>query len=664
MSSKTLKFLPLAAVILIMLSSPLASLYSVHAQGQTKTPIKHVIVIFKENRSFDNIFGTYPYGHSNALKNNSIVKELSIPDGVLNMKVEVPNYPGLGSVLGYTKLAYANSPVQQDPGEGWVDYHGDWDYGRMDGFVAYSGPQSMVYIDYNQIPFYWDYAEEYVLCDNYFTAVMTESLPNFLGLWSGTTVVSNDISPPPYLPLNETIFYQLSQYNISWGVFGLYSTEESPPSSEIGWLENIQNFAGNPAMMDHIYNISVFYQMLKNNTLPAYVFMDDYGIADGISDHPPDNITYSEMWTVNVINAIMNSPEWNSSVIFVTWDDEGGFYDHVPPPQINSYGLGLRTACLIISPYAKEDYIDHQVLSHYSILKFVEWNWNLPYLNKNIADANLPLDAFNFNQKPRPPVILGPTPDIAGTIGTSHGYIIFENGSSYMLTAVQTSMQYPIPLQIPVNELPYSVPQNYSGNIGFTVTYKNVTPSWVTPAQFYLVILSLIVLIAAITTRRFSSGSFLRSLFLGVSVVLSLIASVFGILYPAVMPAPFPPVQPTYSIFTDLGLFIMIIGVLILAFPYISRFTRKSSKSLSENVRSVAMIAVVAGAFISVASIIVTPGIIIPLKMISPIALPQSMLQVALGALSPFTWISLIITIVSGTLFVLQAWRMAKKLDS
>ncbi|MFP3225276.1 MAG: alkaline phosphatase family protein, partial [Nitrososphaeria archaeon] len=147
MSGKTLKFLPLAAVILIMLSSPLASLYSVHAQGQTKTPIKHVIVIFKENRSFDNIFGTYPYGHNDALKNNPIVKELSIPDGVLNMEVEVPNYPGLGFVFGYTKLTYANSPVQQDPGEGWVDYHGDWDYGRMDGFVAYSGPQSMVYID-------------------------------------------------------------------------------------------------------------------------------------------------------------------------------------------------------------------------------------------------------------------------------------------------------------------------------------------------------------------------------------------------------------------------------------------------------------------------------------------------------------------------------------
>jgi len=661
LKNKTLRLVPLAVVLLIMLSFPISSLTAVHAQSNTtNTPIKHVIVIFKENRSFDNIFGTYPYGHNDALENNSIVKELSIPDGILGKNIEVPNYPGLG-LLGYTKLTYANSPSQQDPNEGWVAYHGDWDYGRMDGYVAYSGPQSMVYVDYNQIPFYWDYAEEYVLCDNYFTAVMTESLPNFLGLWSGTTVVSNDISPPPYLPLNDTIFYQLSQYNISWGIFGLYSTEQSPPSSELGWLENIQNFAGNPAMMDHIYNISVFYQMLKNNTLPAYVFMDDYGIADGISDHPPDNITYSEMWTVNVVNAIMNSPEWNSSATFITWDDEGGFYDHVPPPQINNYGLGLRTACIIISPYAKENYIDHQVLSHYSILKFVEWNWNLPYVNSNIANANLPLDAFNFNQQPRLPVMLGPTPNVAGTLGNSNGYITFENGSRYILTATTTSEQYPIPLQIPASELPYAVPQNYSGNIGFTVTYKNTTPLWVIPAEFYLIVLSLIALVVALAIGRFSQ--LLRTSLLGLAIAISLVGSVLGLIYPAVMPAPFPPVQPTYSIFTDLGIFIVVVGILILAFPYIKRFTgsRRRTESLPENVKSFAKIACVSGALITSASIVATPGIIIPLNMISTMDIPQSMLQVALGSLSPFTWISLIMTAVSGTLFVLQAIHIVKK---
>ncbi len=662
MIKSALKIASLALLIFIIASVPASSFAAAQSAQQTRTPIKHVIIIFKENRSFDNLFGTYPYGHSNALKNNSIVKELSIPDGILNMNVEVPNYPGLGSVLGYTKLTYANSPVQQDPGEGWVDYHGDWDYGRMDGYVAYSGPQSMVYIDHNQIPFYWDYAEEYVLCDNYFTAVMTESLPNFLGLWSGTTVVSNDISPPPYLPLNDTIFYQLSKYNISWGVFGLYSTAQSPPSSELGWLENIQDFAGNPSMMSHIYNISVFYQMLKNNTLPAYVFMDDYGIADGISDHPPDNITYSEMWTVNVVNAIMNSPEWSSSAIFITWDDEGGFYDHVPPPQINSFGLGLRTACIIISPYAKEDYIDHQVLSHYSLLKFVEWNWNLPYLNNNIANSNLPLDAFNFNQAPRPPIILGPTPDIAGTLGTNQGYIEFENGSSYVLTATQTSQQYPIPLQIPVNQLTYHVPQNYSGNIGFTVTYRNTTPTWVIPAQFYLVILSLIVLVIALIVNRFSSGFLLRTALLGLATVLSLIGSVFGLIYPAVTPAPLPPVQPTYSIFTDLGLFIFVIGILIIAFPYIKKYTGRRTQKVPDNLRLIAKIAIMSGALVAIVSVLATPGIIIPLKMISTMALPQSLLQIAEGSLSPFTWISLLTTAISLALLAIQIRLLKKKI--
>ncbi len=660
MNTKTFKFASLFLLLFIITSIP-TSFAAAQSVQQTRTPIKHVIIIFKENRSFDNLFGTYPYGHSSALKNDSIVKDLSIPDGVLNMNVKVPNYPGLGSVFGYTKLTYANSPVQQDPGEGWVDYHGDWDYGRMDGYVAYSGPQSMVYIDYNQIPFYWDYAEEYVLCDNYFTAVMTESLPNFLGLWSGTTVVSNDVSPPPYLPLNDTIFYQLSQYNISWGVFGLYSTAQSPPSSEIGWLENVMNFAGNPAMMNHIYNMSVFYQMLKSNTLPSYVFMDDYGIVDNISDHPPDNITYSEMWTVNVINAIMKSPEWSSSAIFVTWDDEGGFYDHVPPPQINSFGLGLRTACIIISPYAKENYIDHKVLSHYSLLKFVEWNWKLPYINKDIADSNLPLDAFNFNQQPRPPIILGPTPNVTGTLGTSYGYIEFENGSAFTLTAKQISQQYPIPLQIPVNQLSYSVPQDYSGNIGFTVSYKNTTPSWVTPVQFYLVILSLIILIVALIVNRFSSGSILRPALFGLAILFSLIGSAFGIVYPAVTPAPLPPVQPTYSIFTDLGLFIFVIGIIILVFPYIKRFTGRRAQNIPENVRLIAKLIILFGALIAFISILITPGVIIPIKMISTLALPQSLLQVAEGSLSPLTWISLLTTVVSLVLVVIQAHPLKKK---
>nr|CCC55529.1 phosphoesterase [uncultured archaeon] len=534
--------------------------------------MKHVFIIFKENRSFDNLFGVYPYGHDRVLENNSIVKELSIPDGVLSGKVSVPNYPGI-PFLGSTPLTYANSPVQQNPGEGWVDYHGDWDYGRMDGFVAYSGSQAMVYLDYIQIPFYWDYAEEYVLCDNYFTAIMSQSQPNWFAVWSGTTVVSNDVSPPPYLPLNHTIFYQLTQYNISWAVVGLFSQPVGAGGSEIGYLDYISGF-NSPQYLQHVINFSVFYQMLRNGSVPSFVFIDDYGLASGVSEHPPDNITYSEMWTVNVVNAIETSKVWNSSAIFITWDDEGGFYDHVPPPEVNSLGLGLRTACLIISPYAKEDYIDHQVLSHYSLLKFVEWNWNLPYINRAVADANLPLDAFNFDQPPRPPIVLGPTPDIEGTIGAPYGYIVFENGSIYRLSAVQTSQQYPIPLQIPISQLSYSVPQNYSGNIGFTPVYTySVPPPWTNMAEFFTVLIGLILFVSGFYTR----ASYRGKLLLLVSIFVSIVPVVLSTVYPPVPPAPVPPNESAISIFGMLGGVFAVLAILILASPYLSRRRRPVS---------------------------------------------------------------------------------------
>mgnify|MGYP001770678097 FL=1 len=564
------KLLILFFIGFVLLAQPFSAV-NVHAQGQTKTPIKHVFIIWKENRSFDNLFGVYPYGHNDALKGNPIVDQLSIPDGILNIKVSVPNYPGI-PFLGYTSIRYANSPIQEDPGEGWVDYHGDWDYGRMDGFVAYSGSQAMVYLDYNQIPFYWDYAEEYVLCDNYFTAIMSESQPNWFAVWSGTTVVSNDISPPPYLPLNHTIFYQLTQYNISWAVVGLFSQPVGAGGSEIGYLDYISGF-NTPQYLSHILNWSVFYKMLQNGSVPSFVFIDDYGLASGVSDHPPDNITYSEMWTVNVVNAIEESKVWNSSVIFITWDDEGGFYDHVPPPQINNLGLGLRTACIIISPYAKEDYIDHQVLSHYSLLKFVEWNWNLPYLSKAVAESNLPLDAFNFNQPPRPPIILGPTPNIEGTYGTPYGYITFENGSIYKLTATQTSQQYPIPLQIPVSQLPYKVPQNYSGNIGFVPTYTySVPPAWTNLVEFVTMLIGVVFFFVGFYKRDIRLGK--ESLVL--ALVISVIPAVLSTIYPPVPPAPVPPTESSISMFGMIGAVFAVLAALILASPYLSRRRTKS----------------------------------------------------------------------------------------
>jgi phospholipase C len=111
-------------------------------------------------------------------------------------------------------------------------------------------------------------------------------------------------------------------------------------------------------------------------------------------------------WVVYVVNSIIQSPCWNSTAIIVTWDDYGGFYDHVPPPPIDKYGLGFRMPAIIISPYAKSGYIDHTQYQFESILKFIEWRFNLPSLTDRDRNANNILNAFDFNQKPNPPYII------------------------------------------------------------------------------------------------------------------------------------------------------------------------------------------------------------------------------------------------------------------
>jgi len=126
------------------------------------------------------------------------------------------------------------------------------------------------------------------------------------------------------------------------------------------------------------------------------------------SEHPPDSMCDGENWTVGVLNALMQSPDWNSTVVFITWDDFGGFYDHVAPPQLDRFGLGPRVPLLIVSAYAKPGYISHTISDHTSILRFVETRYGLPALTSRDAQASNLLDAFDFDAPPRSPVILEP----------------------------------------------------------------------------------------------------------------------------------------------------------------------------------------------------------------------------------------------------------------
>jgi phospholipase C len=123
-----------------------------------------------------------------------------------------------------------------------------------------------------------------------------------------------------------------------------------------------------------------------------------------VSEHPEYSFCHGENWTTEIVNAVMRSPMWKSTAIFITWDDYGGFYDHVPPPQVDDFGFGFRVPMLTISPYAREGFIDHHVGEFSNVLRFIEDNWGLGrrLTHRDRAATNLSYN-FDFSRPPRPP---------------------------------------------------------------------------------------------------------------------------------------------------------------------------------------------------------------------------------------------------------------------
>ncbi len=239
--------------------------------------------------------------------------------------------------------------------------------------------------------------------------------------------------------------YQLEKGNISWGYF-VYNINGIPwPLTEFTGIN-----------MTYIYDLSVFFKDLDNGSLPAVSWvMFLGGNNDKYDMHPPYNVTASEMELVKVINAVMESKSWNSSVIFITFDEGGGYYDHIAPPAINYYGLGQRVPLLIISPYAKEGYVDNYTISGYTLLAFIDYNWHLPWLTKYVENSDLQglLQAFNFSSKPRSPIILSPsnwTYPIPLQNPIHYGYIavVTNDYKSYTAAYPAPSLQYLLPLEI------------------------------------------------------------------------------------------------------------------------------------------------------------------------------------------------------------------------
>jgi phospholipase C len=443
--------------------------------------IKHVIVIMQENRSFDSYFGTFAGADGFAVSNGQPVPV--VPDPVTGTLVAPHHDPAdLNYGASHTHQAAVN----------------DIDGGLMDGFIkealagrkllakfkgvqlspiAAIGPRRSVmgYHDWREIPNYWTYASEFVLQDHMFEPTDSWSLPSHLFMvsaWSASSTTpldpmsfhsnllnadSSDATLPTTPGFGWTdVTYLLHAQGVSWAYYvdqgyqpdsddGLPLFTAKPQKVGVPEIWNpLPDFLDvhQDQQLGNIKPASAFFRAARTGTLPAVCWVVPNSKD---SEHPPALVSTGQTWVTSLINAVMRSPDWSSSAIFVSWDDWGGFYDHVMPPQVDENGYGLRVPGLVISPYAKPGYIDHQVLSFDAYLKFIEDDFlggarldpatdgrpdSRPSVRENAAILGDLANDFDFTQPPRPPLILPLHPFTDSATNPVGGLLLGGNGAS------------------------------------------------------------------------------------------------------------------------------------------------------------------------------------------------------------------------------------------
>jgi phospholipase C len=326
--------------------------------------IQHVIIIMQENRSFDSYFGTYPGA-------DGIPHGVCLPDPATGECV-APYHDTNDRSLGGKHL-YRNAVT-------------DYDNGAMDGFIevfrslhSTGIPDVMGYHTRDEIPNYWAYADHFVLQDHMFAPQFGPSDPSHNYLVSGwsalctnhadpftcTSNLGNHNVPDDRTPLYAwtDLTYLLYQYGISWKYY--FHTGVPGIWNPLPHFTTVQQ----DGQLGNIVNANQFFHDAARGTLPAVSWIAPNGF---VSEHPVNLVSDGQAWVTSLINAAMQGPEWSSTAIFLTWDDWGGFYDHEPPPNVDGQGYGFRVPALVISPWAKQGYVDHQYLSFDAYLKFIE----------------------------------------------------------------------------------------------------------------------------------------------------------------------------------------------------------------------------------------------------------------------------------------------------
>ena len=445
--------------------------------------IDHMIFVVQENRSFDEYFGTFP-GADGIPRNKNGDFSVCVPD----------------PQTGQCHKPYHDKDLFDEGGPHGVDASNmDVNGGKMDGFIkalqetgntctkhpeewacqqAKQGPQGqpdvMGYHTGRELPNYWAYAKHYLLQDRMFAPSDSWTLPSHLYLVSGWAATCPDLNdamscksdldfpghnaaspdrkfwvpadgaPRPYIWGDITWLFH--QNDVSWAYYvgpgtcvvppctGLSGTTTTPVQNPLPGFKTVET----NGQLGNIQSNENYFDSAANGTLPDVSWVMP---TEDLSEHPPDNIADGQAWVTKVINAAMKGPDWLHTAVFLTWDDWGGFYDHVKPVTVDQNGYGLRVPGILISPFAKRG-IDHQTLSFDAYLKFMEdrfmggaridpatdgWADSRPTVREDVAVLGDLAREFDFTQEPIPPLILPPYPKgLPGPIHTDG--VHFSNG--------------------------------------------------------------------------------------------------------------------------------------------------------------------------------------------------------------------------------------------
>jgi len=399
-------------------------------------PIETIIVMMQENRSFDSYFG-----HLGKYAGRGDIE--SAPD-----TTTLPDKAG-GAPVATNAYQHAPRLCFLDTNHEWPGSHVEYNGGKNDGFVEanqgfgetalanptpdlFAGARSLWWYDERDIPFYYELAKTFGVADHYHCSLLGPTWPNRMYLYSATSFgktsnVFPDLTAYPFPDNDASIFDELEKRHVDWKIYNA----NSPGAAVVYATSLITRWGRNP-----LHTIDELLADAAAGTLPPVVFVDPYLGAEGVNrtdEHPPADIQVGQKFVSDVVHALFKSPQWKTSALFLTYDENGGVYDHVAPPTACAPDgtppklengdttpggfdrLGFRVPLVVVSPYAKKGYVSHKQFDHTSITRFIEAKFKLPALTARDANAEPLFDLFDFTamQFPDPPPIAEPTVDQA-----------------------------------------------------------------------------------------------------------------------------------------------------------------------------------------------------------------------------------------------------------